>query len=324
MKHIKSLLILAILLACFGQLLTTDTLATDTFATDSSAIDSLEIYLSKGNKALFRGKLEEALLNYESAQILDPSNLDVVKSLGVIHSRLGHHSKALSFLKKAHQFDPSNANICNNLGAVYSNLGNHVKAVEYYKKSIAIDSADAITLNNLGREYAKLGQIEDALVNLHSALKLDTANSVIMFWLGNCFATAKQLDSARYYFEQSAEAGGRSAELYYFLGSVQRDLGDSESAISNFLIALERDPEHTFCLQSLGMLLFREKKYSEAVGYFKTATKTDSVFFPAWIGLGAASALCSDSVFADSVYEKLMTLDSNMALQMLNMIQKEE
>ena len=53
---------------------------------------------------------------------------------------------------------------------------------------------------------------------------------------------------------------------------------------------------------------------------FGKVTEIDSTFYPGLVGLGAASSLSGHTLKADSILNRLLTIDTSMAVQMMDII----
>jgi tetratricopeptide (TPR) repeat protein len=293
-------------------------------ASNLVAADSLEIYLRAGADHVAANAEAAALSDYQKALQLDPDNYIAIKNLGLIHAGLGNHDQARVFLDRAFKMKPTDAQVCNNLGVVYSELGNSAEAIRCFESATELDSTDAMYLTNLGQEYLKVGRVGQALQPLRAALALESENAIITYSLGNCFAASKSYDSAEYYYLRSATTGGRPAELYYRLGTVQRYLQKTEEATESFVEALTRQPEHSECRQALAMLLLNDGYYRQAAEHFDRLVAADSAFYPAWIGLGTAYALDGRSADSDRILSHLFSVDSSLGFRMLEVLRREQ
>jgi len=293
------------------------------FASTAGAVDSLQTYLRAGADSLAEGAHAAALVEFQKALRLDPDNFAAIKNIGRIHARLGDHDQARVFLERAFKMNPVDAQVCNNLGVVYSDLGNSAEAIRYFENAVAVDSTNAMYLTNLGQEYFKMGKIGPALPLLRSALAFDPKNAIIPYSMGNCFAASQSYDSAEYYYRLAAASGGRPAELYYRLGTVQRHLGKTEAAMESMVEALSRQPDYRECRQSLAMLLMAEGHYRQATEHFDRLVAGDSSFYPAWVGLGTAYALDGRTEDADRILSHLFAVDSTWGFRMLDLVRQE-
>ncbi len=288
------------------------------------AVDSLETYLKAGADLSAKGDDNGALAEYQNALRLDADNLVAIRNIGRIYSQLDDQKQARVFLERAFEMNPSDAQVCNNLGAVFSNTGNSGDAIPYFEKAVALDSTNEMYLTNLGQEYTKVGRIGLALPLLRTARALDRRNAIIPYSLGNCFAASQSYDSAEFYYRLSAASGGRPAELYYRLGTVQNRLGKTWEAAESFEEALSRHPDFQVCRQALAMLYLADKQFSAAAEQFEVLATADSSFFPAWIGLGTAFALDGRAEDSDRILKHLFAIDSTLGFKMLEVLAQQQ
>ena len=93
-----------------------------------------------------------------------------------------------------------------------------------------------------------------------------------------------------------------------------------DEAKSYYKKVLEINTNHIGSLQSLGLLYFTKGEYLKAQEQFRRATEIDSTYYPAWVGLGASSSLSDQTLKADSILNRLLAVDTAMALQMMDII----
>ncbi|MCK4462248.1 MAG: tetratricopeptide repeat protein [candidate division Zixibacteria bacterium] len=288
------------------------------------AVDSLDTYLKAGADLLAKGDDNGALAEYQNALRLDADNFVAIRNIGRIYSRLDDPKQARAFLERAFKMNPTDAQVCNNLGAVFSNMGSSGEAIPYFEKAVALDSTNELYLTNLGQEYTKVGRIGLALPLLRTAWALNRRNAIIPYSMGNCFAASQSYDSAEFYYQLSAAAGGRPAELYYRLGTVQNRLGKTWEAAESFEEALSRHPDFQVCREALAMLYLADKQFSAASEQFEVLATADSSFFPAWIGLGTAYALDGKTEDSDRILKHLFAIDSTLGFKMLEVLSQQQ
>jgi len=125
--------------------------------TDSSQVQSLLGY------ALFRqGRRVEGLKHLNQALKMDPTNMNVMNSLGYLLAEEGVHlSKALGLVRKAHFSDPENPAYLDSLGWVLYKMNQPVQAQTYLEKALKKKSHPQIQihLEELHRNLGKSGLI---------------------------------------------------------------------------------------------------------------------------------------------------------------------
>ena len=124
-----------------------------------------------GNSFNFRGKMEEAIKEYQAAIQINPEYADAYLNLGVAYASLGVEDRAERALKKAVQLEPYDAEAYYNLGLLYANRKLHPLAVEQYKKAISLNPDSAKILNNFGIALAEMGRLDEAISRFQLGLR---------------------------------------------------------------------------------------------------------------------------------------------------------
>ena len=220
--------------------------------------------------------------------------------------------------------DPLSPDVLNNLGVIASNEGNADEAIRYFEGAVNLDSNSALYLTNLAQQYTRKGFAGRALELLYRANEIEADNAVILFTFGNTFAARQSFDSAEVYFEKCAAQGTKTDELYYLLGTVERNLGKLDEAKESFHRATILNPEHKEALQSLGLAYLSEKNYPSAIERFAQALKADSSFYPAMISAGVAYSLNGQYQQSDSTLKRLFAIDSTLGFQMLDILRRQQ
>ena len=285
--------------------------------------DSLKAYQLQGRRGIRGNDLKRAEAGFSRVLELDPDNFEALLNMGVVYSATGRNERARSTYLRAYAIDSTHADLLNNLGTANSNLGDHPAAVGYFQRAVQVDSSSLLYRANLGQELLRVGETEQALLVLRKVDSAAADNSVVAYSIGNAYSVKKAYDSAEVYYQKAVRAGGQSPELYYFLGLAQRNQGKLAAADTSFHMALEKKPDYLECLQATGLLYMMVGQYGDAVRFFDQAVGTDSSYQPAWISLGASTALSGAYARADTILQQLYSIDSALAFQMLDVIDRE-
>lgn len=289
----------------------------------AAAEEDIKTLLQRGGMGMMSEDYRKAISNYSEVLKLEPNNVEALKNLGVAFSATGRSDKAKDYLERAYRVDSDDADICNNLGVIYSGLGRTNDAIKYFEIAVSLDSTDALGMTNLAQEHLRNNAVGKALPLLRRADSLQPNHRTILFELGNAHAAAGIYDSAEVYYDRSLKAEGGSAQLHYFMGVVQQRLGKTAEAEKNFRQTLTYAPDHLDCLQALGMVLYSERRYTEAIEQFDRAVKIDSTHLAGWIAMGASLALDGSIKQSETILERLFAVDSAVGLQMIHMIGNE-
>lgn len=116
-------------------------------------IEALDVYLSLSEKMppsapIFQkigycyqqnGNIENALQNYEHAELLNAESLWTLRRIAACHRTLGHTQKALEYYKRVENSKSDDLNIALNMGHCYLELGNYEEAIKCYYKVEFLD-----------------------------------------------------------------------------------------------------------------------------------------------------------------------------------------
>ena len=116
-------------------------------------IEALDVYLSLSEKMppsapIFQkigycyqqnGNIENAIQNYEHAELLNAESLWTLRRIAACHRTLGHTQKALEYYKRVENSKSDDLNIALNMGHCYLELGNYEEAIKCYYKVEFLD-----------------------------------------------------------------------------------------------------------------------------------------------------------------------------------------
>jgi tetratricopeptide (TPR) repeat protein len=110
-------------------------LAQNTFATASSMVD-------KGDSLSDSGNSTGALVYYDKALAIDPTNQDALIGKGNTLDDLENYTGSIMYFDKALAKDPQNTDALNGKGFALEDSGNSTGAIMYFDKTLAIAPKD--------------------------------------------------------------------------------------------------------------------------------------------------------------------------------------
>jgi len=216
-----------------------------------------------------------------------------------------HYPEARIIYEEYLKFDQQNSKVYSNLGEAYyyiSKIANFLvvesdtlfppkilsRSIENLEKSIALNSnvADAYFL--LGKAYQDLGKFPEAL---------------------KAYENYERLLS-----EQNYEWKKEDADFWVRKGQVQVEIGDSALipvAITSLTRAIELDSTKTSAYSYLGSALYKQKKYTEAIPFFKKKIESDTSNANAYMNLALCYLQLKQFAEAREPLKKVVELDPN-------------
>jgi Flp pilus assembly protein TadD len=116
----------------------------------------------QGMQLLDTGNFAEALVFFNKALDLEPSNADFLSDRAVTYFHLNKKDLSMIDLNHAQELDPKNPYRYSSRAFVKDSLGDLEGAIKDYEKTIELDPEDAVAHNNLGLLEEKYGYKQKA------------------------------------------------------------------------------------------------------------------------------------------------------------------
>jgi tetratricopeptide (TPR) repeat protein len=124
--------------------------------------DSTQDRILKGNEYARKKDFKKALMEYEAAVKLSPSDPRANLLLGLAYANVGELKKAAQFSEASVKLEPSYSGF-HNLGLVYANQEDYPKAVDAYEKALNLNPTAYRTWYQLGLIQAASGNFKTAI-----------------------------------------------------------------------------------------------------------------------------------------------------------------
>ena len=126
-----------------------------------------------------QGVLNQAMVWYNRAVVLAPSNLDFINKQGTTCIELNDLQKGISILEHSLLLNPKQPDAWTNLGFAYLKLGQSAKAIECYNKALLLDPDFEQALLNKAGWYHFMGKDVEAKKCLVQILKRNPSNAQV-------------------------------------------------------------------------------------------------------------------------------------------------
>jgi len=135
--------------------------------------DYADAHYNLGYALAKQGKLKEAIYHFSEALRIEPRNLKALNNMGVTLVLQGRYREAIDNFKAALKINPTDPDVHNNLGYALKNLGDPDTAMQYFSKALSIDPEHTGALNNRGVVLMNRGRLETAYRHFLRALELN-------------------------------------------------------------------------------------------------------------------------------------------------------
>ncbi len=212
---------------------------------------------------------------FSSAASAAPSSAKVRLNLGKeLHDR-GRLEDALHEYETALQIYPEYVQAHSNMGLVYLELGLPDQALQAYSRAIGLDPEHTSSWTNLGILLAKSGRLDSAAEAFQRALALDPGNQKALYNYGlACQELGRSQEAARAYL-QVLESEPGSADVAINLGELYNEMGYTAETIAVYRRVLRQNPEAYRVAFNLAVLLERMGSAGAAADAYEQAAASD-------------------------------------------------
>ncbi|MDP2058346.1 MAG: tetratricopeptide repeat protein, partial [Flavobacteriaceae bacterium] len=186
--------------------------------------------------------LVESLKLFKKAYQIDTTYIKAIYQIGKTHLMFRKADSALAYVDKGLLLSPNAADLINIKAQSHFYEKNYYSAIEQYNRLIEINQASIFIYKDLAKCYEGTNQYELAICTHEKLLQYNEEDADVIYDMGLAYKELDAPDYAMKLIEQSIEA------RYYNFSREYQDIGD---------------------------IYLKQKKYNQALNYFKKATDED-------------------------------------------------
>ncbi len=219
------------------------------------------------------GDLVSAIREYRLGLNLNPDNVNLLNSLGVIYAQIDSQAKAIPLFERAIALNPADFMALFNLGFAHLCNGDADRAVSYFEQAMRIDASYFDLLLQLGQLYCQRGQFKKALKVLTKAEQCVSSHGPS--------AEAKPWERCEPWQGEHHELG--HGLVYRYLGESYQGIGDNREAMRYLQRAARYNSRDSEALSLLGELYAAEQQGLDiALTFCRQAVEIDGGKAPYW------------------------------------------
>lgn len=205
-----------------------------------------------------------------------PQDYAVNFILGLSLAQNNKQQEAKIYLKKSVDFNPYDVNTLSAYAYTLSQIKENESAVEYLKRAIILAPTDVNLLGTLGLIYNSMGKLAESDSVYERALQIDSTNALV----NNNYAYSLserdlQLERALAMVKIAVEKEPENSSYLDTIGWVYFKLGDYEEAKKYLEKGLTVTGDRAVILDHLGDVLFKLGLVDEAISNWKKAQSID-------------------------------------------------
>lgn len=246
----------------------------------------IEELFSKGETALRKGSIEDALIHFTSIIELDDSYIPAYFQRALIYQKQNDLSKAMEDANRIIELDPNNKFALMLRGKLFRSLSQFENALDDFEQAAGIDGGYAPAYLDIALTQAMQGNKSLALQNLNKAVEIDPMFYKAYKERGTILKEMGDFDGAINDFTQTANSFELKEDALLARGIIYYEMNDITNALSDFKDALKIDPEDDQGLNYIALCYIELEQYDEAENYLNKLIKLYPDFIEAYNNLG--------------------------------------
>lgn len=231
------------------------------------------------------GRYEDALRELALAIRENPTLTTAHLEMGDIYRTMGDYPAAEIAYRNAATQQPENFDAQYNHAITLQVLNRLAEAVRAYLRALELRPYDTEANLNIATAYLQLEEARQALPYARRAVALDPASGPARVNLGAILSALGRHDEAVTEYQAAAERMDLTAPLLLNLADSLGKSGRYREMATTLSQLVEIEPSAQ-AHERLGFALFRLGRYDDALEAFRTATRLDSLHYPAFNGIG--------------------------------------
>lgn len=219
------------------------------------------------------------------------------------------YEKAIDAFNRLLETDKNNPNILNNIGLCYMKLSDDEKASEYFIKALSFNPKAVQTYINLSDVYYRNNNIIEGINLLENGVTLMPKEIALKHYLSRFYLKDCRYDLAMTELFEILDIDENNLDAYWDLGNVQFELGDYESAASNYENVLEKITDNAVMYYQTAVTYEAADEIDKAVSNHLKAIAVNENFEPSYKKLGMLFLARNDKESAIEYFEDYLKFD---------------
>lgn len=246
--------------------------------------------LKEGQELFRKGLLSEAVLALEAEVLKNPENSEGWRLLGIAHAENDDDQQAIAAMMRAHEAEPTNLEVLLSLGVSHTNELEQAAALKYlygwlrhhpkYGTIAPPELSDSLYYADVARLFVEAARMSPEDADVHIVL-------------GVLYNLSREYDKAIESFQTALKLKPQDYSLWNKLGATQANSVQSADAILAYQRALDLKPNYVRAWANMGISYANQGMYEESVRYYVRALAMNPKADNAWqylrISLSSAS-----------------------------------
>ena len=221
-----------------------------------------------------QGRINDSLLLFQQATLLNPHNINNLKQVGRSLFLLGKHKQAIEVYSEAQRIGIDDWEVWYNKGLCYIQLKCYPEALDALQQSNTLQRHDS-TYMQIGKVHTLQENYEAAIEVYTEALDHSPDNPDLLTTVGLLYLRLGQNYRAFDYLGSSLAQDPRNPKSILAAGSIIQDHNDMDVALVKYRIAAVQTPNSAQLWNNVGMCFLGKQRYVAAIACLKRALYLD-------------------------------------------------
>ena len=232
--------------------------------------------------------------------------------------RQGSFEESIGWYRETLDVDPKFALAHAGLGRVLFHLARYEEASRSLARALSLrpDAAQIDTRHFLAEALRQLGRNKEAIERYRDVLDIDPGFAYAQAGIGYALFDMERYEESLEWLARSVSVepeAPAAANRYSMMGQTSEALGQPEMAAEHYARALEADPENAGALDALALLRFRQQRYEEALGFYRSLVEIDETNARAHLNMGLTQHYLDRPEEARRSIQRAVMLDPTLA-----------
>lgn len=224
--------------------------------------------LKEGQDLFRRGLLSEAVLALEAEVLKNPENAEGWRLLGSTHAENDDDRQAIASMVRARDADPTNLEVLLSLGVSHTNELEQQEALKYlrswlqyhpkYGRLLPADQIGGLNHTEVTRLFHEAAEISAEDADVHTVL-------------GVLYNLSREYDKAIGAFQTALKLKPRDYSLWNKLGATQANSARSAEALHAYQEALDLKPNYVRAWSNMGISYANQFLYEQSIRFYVRA-----------------------------------------------------
>ena len=249
-------------------------------------IKSVEFLIKLAISCAQANKLNDALLIFTSLSSRVKNDIKIFYNLGLIHALLGNHQQAVKAYNSALLINPSDIETLINKGSSCNDLKAYTEALESLQKAVDLKPQIPEAWSNMGIALNHLQQYQESVHAYNEAIKLHP--DYFEAWLNKIVPLnkLKRYPEALEASDKALTLKPDDAEAWVNKGNTLHQLKRYEEALAHYDHSLGIKPDYAEAWLNKGVTLNELKRYEEALAHYDQSLSLKPDYVEAWSNKG--------------------------------------